>query len=392
MTMKELLQKKLSERQADLTKLEEALKTMEIEEERKKCVSTIDTIKSSIAEITAALNEEARQEAATVTNAPAATRDEGQGTMDYRTAFMHYVTRGESIPMELRDTTKTTDIGVVIPENLINQIFEKFDDFGQFYALITKTSYPIGQTIPKDGVKPVATWVAEGAGSTKQKKTANGAFTFANYKLRCEVALTEESAVMGLPAFEALFVKQVSEAMVKAIEAAVISGDGTSQPTGILTVAGTTVTVNNEALIYADLIEAEAAIRADKENTAKWFMTKKTFMAFMAMVDGQGQPIARINYGIAGKPERYLLGREVVLLTPAEGSKLTAWSTASATGDIVAFICDPADYVLNTNYNLGVSSRVNWDNEDHETKAVMACDGKFVEDTDALVLVKVAVA
>lgn len=388
----ELLRKQLEERNADLSKLEEALKSMEVEEERAKCGQAIATIKSSIDDITAALNEEKRKETDAVTNAPATVAHvEGENRMDYRTAFMNYVVRGQMIPEELRAnaTTKTSDIGVAIPENLVNRIFEKFDDFGQIYELVTKTSYPVGQTIPKDGAKPVATWIAEGAGSDKQKKALDGTFTFAHFKLRCEIAITQETAVMAIDAFEALFIKQVAQAMVKAIEAAIVSGDGTTMPKGILTETATYVVVDNKALTYANLVNAEAEVRADKEATAKWFMTKKTFMAFVGMTDAQGQPIARINYGINGKPERYLLGREVILITPADGSKLTTWSTASATGDFVAFIADMSDYVLNMNYDLGVSSRINWDSEDHETKAVLACDGKFIEYADALVVLRV---
>ena len=36
-------------------------------------------------------------------------------------------------------------------------------------------------------------------------------------------------------------------------------------------------------------------------------------MKFVGMIDTNGQPIARVNYGINGRPERTLLGRTVVL-------------------------------------------------------------------------------
>lgn len=395
MNAKELLIAQLAVRNADLSKLEDAFKTLEIEEERKKCNDAIVNIRKDIEDITNALNEETRREADINKMTGEPEKKNGGMKMDYRNAFRDYVTRGIAIPEEFRadSVTKTTDIGVAIPENLVNRIFESFDDFGEIYGLVTKTTYPIGQTIPKDGVKPVASWVAEGAGSDKQGKTITGSFTFSHFKLRCEIAITEESSIMAIDAFEALFIKQVGNAMVKAIEGAIVSGDGSNQPTGILTTSGaTTVSVANTGLTYKDLIAMESEVRADKEATAKWFMTKKTFMAFMGMVDANGQPIARVNYGVGGRPERYLLGREVVLYTPATGSKLTTYSSTSAEGDIVAFIADMADYVLNVNYDLGISSRVNWDNENHETKAVMACDGKFVEDGNALVEMVIATA
>ena len=101
-------------------------------------------------------------------------------------------------------------------------------------------------------------------------------------------------------------------------------------------------------------------------------------MQFIGMTDDAGQPIARVNYGISGKPERVLLGRDVVIYEPQSGSKL---------GDTVtAFMFDFADYVLNTNYDLGISHAKDWDNEDHKTKAVLACDGKVIDKTSLITL------
>ena len=47
---------------------------------------------------------------------------------------------------------------------------------------------------------------------------------------------------------------------------------------------------------------------------------------------------------------------------------------------------DFADYVLNTNYDLGISHAKDWDNEDHKTKAVLACDGKVIDKTSLITL------
>ena len=101
-------------------------------------------------------------------------------------------------------------------------------------------------------------------------------------------------------------------------------------------------------------------------------------MKFVGMVDKNGQPIARVNYGIAGKPERTLLGRDVIVYEPQAGSKLG--------NTIDAFMFDFADYVLNTNYDLGIQHAKDWDNEDHKTKAVLACDGKVIDKTSLVTL------
>ncbi len=303
----------------------------------------------------------------------AAKADEGTGSMEYRKAFQKFIATGK---MEKRDTTNTTDVGVVIPENLVNKILEKFEELGTIYNLVSHTAFAVGQSIPVDGVKPTATWVAEGAGSTAQKKGITGQITFAAYKLRCEVRLSEEVATMALSAFEALFVKQVGEAMLRAKEQAIISGDGVGKPTGILTGEVPEGQAIEGALSYKLLCDAEAALPEEYEAGAKWAMTKKQFMAFVGMVDSQKQPIARVNYGIDGKPERYLLGREVVI------------TRAMAGQTVDAIIYDFSDYILNSNYNLGIKHAQDWDNEDHKTKAVESCDGKSI-DNGSLVTLKV---
>ena len=287
--------------------------------------------------------------------------------LNYRNAFMEYVLRGTPIPAELRDVTTTTDAASVIPTHLVNKIVEKFDNVGMILPLITKTSYKAGVEIPTSNIKPVATWVSEGAGSDRQKK-ATGKITFAYYKLRCEISMSMEVGTMALSSFEDKFVENVAKAMTYAVENAVINGTGSGQPKGILTETGKPI---NGAVTYEKLCEVEAAIPVEYETGAKWCMNKKTFMKFVAMVDQAGQPIARVNYGIGGKAERTLLGRDVVI--------------SPYVADDKAFVFDFADYVLNTIYDMGITKKQDWDTEDLLTKAVMSVDGKVV-DTGSLVI------
>lgn len=292
----------------------------------------------------------------------------GEENLEYRNAFMEYVLRGTPIPAELRAdaNTLTSDAASAIPTHLVNQIIEKFDNVGMILPLITKTSYKAGVEIPTSTVKPVATWVAEGAGSDRQKKVT-GKISFTYHKLRCEISMSMEVGTMALAAFEAKFVENVAKAMVYAIENAVVNGTGSGQPKGILTEDGVTVT---GGYTYDKLCEAEGNVPEEYEAGAKWCMKKKTFMGFVGMVDDQGQPIARVNYGIGGKPEYTLLGREVVVAPYVPDNK--------------AFIFAFADYILNTIYDMGISKKQDWDTEDLLTKAVMSVDGKC-SDTGSLV-------
>ncbi len=303
---------------------------------------------------------------------------------EYRTAFMNYVTKGV-VPTELKnETTKTSDINVVIPTVVLDRIIEKMEDIGKLLTLVTRTSYKGGLTIPTSDVKPVATWVAEGTTSEKQK-LSTGSITFAYHKLRCAMSMTLEVETMALSAFENKFINDVSNAMTKALESAIVNGDGNGKPTGILNTDSEVISVASEQLIsYNTLIEMESALPAAYESGTKYFMTKRTFMKFYGMTDENGQPISRVNYGLNGKIERTLLGREVETLD----EYMKDFSSSATSGTIVAFLFNPADYILNTNLNVTVKSYEDNDTEDKVTKAVMIVDGKVIDKNS---LIKLAI-
>ena len=58
--------------------------------------------------------------------------------------------------------------------------------------------------------------------------------TFAYHKLRCAVAVSLEVDTMAISAFETLLINNIVEAMTKALEQAIIDGNGTGKPKGIL--------------------------------------------------------------------------------------------------------------------------------------------------------------
>lgn len=313
---------------------------------------------------------------ATVIEAPQTPAHRAENLYDsvaYRTAFMHYITRNEAIPAEFRSDANTTteDIGAVVPPVTLNKIVEKIEAYGMILPLVTRTAYKTGMNIPVASVKPVASWVAEGAGSDKQKEKLEASITFGHFKLRCAVSVSLEVDNMALSAFENRLVSSISEAMAKAIEKAILTGSGTGQPTGILTDDEKGENIAVKEIDYKTLVKAEAALPMEYENGAVWVMSKKTFMEFVGMVDTNGQPIARVNYGIGGTPERTLLGRRVVLT-----NYLPAYATTLKTTDVFALLYDFSDYTLNTNFEVGMKVYEDNDTDDIVRKSIMVCDGK----------------
>ena len=296
-------------------------------------------------------------------------------SVEYRNAFMNYVVKGTPIPQEYRanQNTLTTDIGAVIPPTTLNKIIEKMESVGMVLPLVTNTSFKSGLAIPTSNVVPVATWVNEGQGSDRQKQAPVGNVTFSHFKLQCRVSVSLETSVMALSAFESMLTANIAKAMVKSIETAIINGTGVGQPTGILKEAAEGVKIDVKAFDYATLVKAEAELPVEYEQGTIWVMSKKTFMEIAAMVDTTGQPIARTNFGIGGKVERTILGR-TVLLVPY----LKNFDVAQA-GDIVAFMFRFEDYVLNTNYQVGIKTYEDNETDDIVRKSTMICDGKPVQ-------------
>lgn len=305
-------------------------------------------------------------------------------SMEYRTVFMNYVCRGTAIPMEYRtdSVTKTTDVGAVIPTTVLNKIITQIENAGNILALVTRTAYKGGVTIPVSSVKPVATWTNEGSGSDKQNQDTKGSITFTYHKLRCAVAVSFETDVMSITAFEELIINNIVEAMTIALEKAIVSGSGTGQPKGIIK-----ETIKDDRIIeveepaYDDLINAEAALPVAYEKNARWCMSKKTYMTYYGITDKSGQPIGRINYGLAGRPEYTLLGR------PVEVCDYLPSVTLAEDEESFAFLFDFKNYVLNTNYTMGIKKYEDNETDDLVTRAISLADGKTV-DNNGLVLLK----
>ncbi len=306
----------------------------------------------------------------------------------YRKAFRDFALRKIPIPAELRadKVTSTSDVSAVIPKTVVDRILEELELTGMILPLITRTYYKGFVSIPVSNVRPTATWVNEGAGSDKQKKTVNTTIDFKAFKLRCAISMTLETSVMSLAIFETTFVRQVVEAMKKAIEIAIISGEGegSRQPKGILKetpMAGQALKADK--LSYQLLTDAEAAVPAAYENGVMWCMTKKTFMSFNGMTDASGQPIARVNAGFNGRPERTLLGRGVVITDYME-----SYSPSLKNGTVFAFLFNFKDYVFNTDMEIRTKWYEDNENEDQIFKAVMLADGKVVTKNSLVTIAK----
>lgn len=378
------LEKEIKEAREALEKGEEKKPDDEEEKEKKSAEPTSEEIQRS--------EDWVRVETKNVKKV-FSTKERGEEIMntnlEQRKAFMNAIYTGDFSKVEKRAVTNTDNVSIVIPENLVNDIVTEVKERGYIISKCNKTNFAVGQTIPVGLLQVKATWVGaksgtqlqksgEGLGSTVQNGGVEATVVFFNYKLRCEVALTHESQIQSLPIFEQKFVQQVSDAMVDALEEAVISGDGINQPKGILLETPNTgkalEIASGTELTYADMIKFIGAVPRKYRKGAVAFMTQNSFNEFMSIVDSNGQPVAKVNTGVDGEPVYRLFGMPVELAD----EYLEDYALNVEEDRIFAFIYNFNEYTINTNYDLGLSSKEDWDTENKHYKAVMAADGKAV--------------
>ena len=310
-------------------------------------------------------------------------------SVEYRKAFANFVTRGTEIPDKFKNaasTTTSSTAATIVPTTVYQKLIVELEKVGDIYARVFKSSYPTALLIPTQSIRPVASWVDEDKGSDEQKVSTDK-ISFSGYKLECKVAFSLLMTVTALDIFEAQFIDQIKSAMIKAIEKSIISGTGSGAPTGILNetpVDGQTINIAKATkLSYKTLLDAEGALPSAYDN-AVWLMTKKSFYRFLGITDTNGQPVARINVGLNGKPASTLLGRTVVFTD----GYMENYADAPTADTTFAMLFDLNDYVLNEMLSLSIKKYTDEDTDNTKLKAVMLADGKVVDKHSLVKLIK----
>lgn len=317
------------------------------------------------------------------------------GTIEYRNAFMTFAKTGEVKP-ELRAnaTTTTADVSAVIPTTILNEIIKKVTVYGQVFNRVRKLNIKGGVEVPILALKPVATWIGESAVSDKQKVQANTKLTFTYFGLECKVAISLLADTVTLAGFETVITDLIVEAMVKAIDLSVIKGTGTGQPKGITVddrvpaaqIVSLTPTQFAEWESWQKLVFAKMPL-AYKAG-ATFLMASGTFDGYInGMVDDNGQPIGRVNYGITEGPQERFGGKEVIQV---EDDVIASYA-AAATGDVVAVYCNLNNYGWNSNMQMTMFRYFDHDTNEWVDKAILIADGKLI-DPNGVVIVKKAAA
>lgn len=301
-------------------------------------------------------------------------------SIEYRKAFQQYVQTGE-MATEFRDVALTKDNGAVIPETVLNQIVEKMESFGNILPLVRKLHYAAGLVVPASTLAATGVWMNEGdAIAVSGKKTTK--VTFGAYQLAAAIGMSYQMEVKSLSAFEAAIVDNVAKAMTKALEEAIVKGDGQAKPQGIATTKVTDTKRNvtlSSKLSYQDLVNIVKAIPSAYRSGTTLTMNEATFYDLASIVDNNGQPVGKVNFGTDGDPAYMLMGRKVITTD--------FLPDLSAAGEVVAYAVNYDNYILNAAADADLVEYYDYPTRTHVFQSVALVDGKLVDD-NGLVLVK----
>lgn len=317
---------------------------------------------------------------------PQKREEDPSDTVKYRTAFMNFICRNVPISAELREATNTVDASAVIPKTIVSEIVKKLESYGNIFAKVRKLNVQGGVSIPILDLKPTAKWIDETTASEDQKLQANSSITFSYFGVECKLAQSLLVNITTLDVFQNEFINLATEAIVKAVEIAIFNGTGTNQPLGILKDSRVKNIVTLSTVDFGTWEgwhKVKGKIKKAYRNGC-FVMNQSTFDGNIdGMVDKNGQPIARINYGIDSEEKYRFMGKEVETV---EDDILPAYEDAK-TGDVVAVFINLSDYAINTNMDMTATKWVDNDTNKIKNKVMMIIDGKLI-DTNGVVLIK----
>lgn len=315
-------------------------------------------------------------------------------TPEYMNAFRNFVCNRTPIPERFRNeasSTNSDDVGAVIPTVMMEEIIRGLEERGLIFQSLRHLNVAAGLEIPISDLKPVATWIGDGA-SEDQSLSADESVSFKYYGLECKISQSILTSIVTMKAFQKLFVELAVEAVFAAVEVGVFNGTGNKQMLGIFKDPRVTNIVEMSPEEFASFSSWKKKVFAKikkRYGRGKFYMAEGTFQGYIdGMVDEVGQPVGRTNYGLDSAPTYGFGGKRV---ETTEDDVIPPYDTA-ADGEYVAAYVNLKDFVFNSNMQMTVVHWTDNDNNKKKTKVLLICDGKIADPNGVILVKKVAAA
>lgn len=391
-----------------ITELREAIEKSESADEIRALGVKLDEAKAELAKIEA---EEARQAqpnggfnpvaSFAAKGAQARAGEDVLSSMEYREAFKAFVQNGtpNEILKRADDEHVSGDLGVLLPNTIVNEIIKGVEKvYGQLYTRVKKTNVKGGVQYPIGAFSATMYWDGtagddqEHGVSEKQKAGAVDKYVQFTYHIgEIRIAQSLLQTVVTVEAFEREVVAALVEAYVKAMDEAILNGDGTKQPEGILTeaakgAAGRIPTANVISFTADDMADWKSWQKklfakiplSMRKLRPEFVMTAETWEGnIMTLEDSNGRPVYTETYNpVTGDETCKFKGRVVSLI---EEGGIKSFDTASA-GDYFGMMWVPEKaYAINSNMRFGYKKYFDEATNQYITKALVICDGKVLD-------------
>jgi HK97 family phage major capsid protein len=155
-------------------------------------------------------------------------------TGEYRSAWLKSLQKKNLDDVETRALTSASDsAGAVIPTQTMDRFIEKLEQDSVLYKYIDVTNIPGNVSYPAEDSTSDANWVEESTASVDGDDKLKS-INLSAFKLIKTITITAKVEAMSINAFEKWLVNRLVRKMKKAIENAIINGNGVNKPTGVL--------------------------------------------------------------------------------------------------------------------------------------------------------------
>ena len=218
-----------------------------------------------------------------------------------------------------------TTAGYLAPPEYVRELIKGIVEYSPIRSIarIRSTSQRSIQ-VPKRTGEFTAQWVAEQGTRSETTGYTVGLEEIAAHEMYALVDISEQELEDSVFNLEAEMNSEFTEQFAKAEGAAFVSGTSVGQPEGILTglpVTRSQTTINNDALVADDLINAAHNVKAEYARNGSFILSRSTLAAVRKMQDGEGQYVFQPGVYAMGVGSN-ILGHPIVECTdmPAIGN------------------------------------------------------------------------
>jgi predicted phage gp36 major capsid-like protein len=290
----------------------------------------------------------------------------GAGPTEDVRGFQNYLRTGSDHELRAQGVGAGSSGGYAVPEGFLAKITTKLAAFGGVRALAEVLTTESGEDLPwptNDDVANIGHILSENTQDTEQDvalgQASLGAYTYTSRIVRASMQLLNDQAVD----LETWLANQLGQRIARAQAAHFITGNGSTQPQGLVTGLSTgRTTAANNAITYDELVDlvhsVDAAYREGGELSASplapakgpttpagngpavpgvaWIMNDQTFAYLRKLKDDVDRPLIQPDLTAGGPPS--LLGYQVRIDN--------AMPTMAADAKVIAFGNIRAAYII----------------------------------------------